>query len=61
MVITPVETGHKIQIPAAWAEELGLENMATLEKTPSGILVRPHEPHQATWDEIFADKPEEQQ
>jgi bifunctional DNA-binding transcriptional regulator/antitoxin component of YhaV-PrlF toxin-antitoxin module len=52
--ITPVEAGHKIQLPAEWAAELGLENVAILEKTETGILVRPCSP--ATWDEIFADK-----
>lgn len=52
--IIPVETGHKIQIPPEWAAEFGLENVATLEKTATGILVRPH--RTLTWDEVFADK-----
>jgi len=54
MKITPVESGRRIQLPAEWAAELGLEKIAALEKTPAGILVRPCP--SATWDEIFADK-----
>jgi len=54
MRITPVEAGHKIQLPAEWAAELRLENMAALEKTADGIVVRPC--RAATWDEIFATK-----
>jgi hypothetical protein len=54
MRITPVEAGHKIQLPAEWAAEFGLDDIAALEKTAEGILVRPCRP--ATWDEIFADK-----
>jgi hypothetical protein len=52
--ITLVEAGHKIQLPVEWVKELGLENIAALEKTLEGILVRPWPV--ATWDEIFADK-----
>ena len=54
MKITPIEPGHRIQLPAEWAAELGLETIAVLEKTAEGILVRPCPT--ATWDEIFADK-----
>lgn len=54
MRIIPVEAGHKIQLPAEWAAELGLEKIAVLEKTVAGILVRPCP--SATWDEIFAEK-----
>jgi len=54
MKITPVEPGHRIQLPADWVAELGLEHSAALEKTAEGILVRPC--HTTTWDEIFADK-----
>jgi hypothetical protein len=54
MKITLIEPGRKIQLPAAWAVEFGLENIVTLEKTAEGILVRPC--RTATWDEIFADK-----
>lgn len=54
MRITPVEAGHKIQLPAEWAVEFGLDRIAALEKTAEGILVRPCP--NATWDEIFADK-----
>jgi hypothetical protein len=39
--IIPVETGYKIQIPPEWAVEFGLENSATVEKTATGIWVRP--------------------
>lgn len=54
MKITPIEAGHKIQIPAEWAAELGLETVVALEKSAEGILVRPCPA--TTWDEIFADK-----
>lgn len=54
MRIAPVEAGHKIQLPAEWAAEFGLENIVALQKTAAGILVRPCP--SATWDEIFADK-----
>ena len=54
MKITPVEPGHRIQLPADWVAELGLEYIAALEKTAEGILVRPC--RTATWDEIFTDK-----
>jgi len=54
MKITLIEPGHKIQLPAEWAAEIGLEHIAALEKTAEGILVRPC--RTATWDEIFADK-----
>jgi hypothetical protein len=54
MRITPIEAGHRVQLPAEWATELGLEKIATLEKTTGGILVRACPP--ATWDEIFVDK-----
>ena len=52
--LTPVEPGNRIQLPADWVAELGLEHIAALEKTAEGILVRPC--HTATWDEIFANK-----
>jgi hypothetical protein len=52
--ITTVEPGHRIQLPSAWAEALGLEGRVALERTPEGILVRPCP--QLTWDEIFASK-----
>ena len=54
MKITPVEPDHRIQLPADWVAELGLEHIVALEKTAEGILVRPC--RAATWDEIFADK-----
>jgi hypothetical protein len=51
---TPLETGHRIQLPADWVEALGLHGRVTLEKTAEGILVRACPP--TTWDEIFATK-----
>jgi hypothetical protein len=54
MKITTIEPDHRIQLPADWVAELGLEHIAALEKTAEGILVRPC--RTATWDEIFADK-----
>jgi hypothetical protein len=54
MRITPLETGHKIQLPAEWVIEFGLEQIAVLEKTSEGILIRPC--LTTTWDTIFAEK-----
>jgi hypothetical protein len=54
MKITPVEPDYRIQLPADWVAELGLEYIAALEKTAEGILVRPC--RTVTWDEIFVDK-----
>jgi hypothetical protein len=54
MQITTVEPDHRIQLPADWVAELGLEHLAALEKTAEGILVRPC--RTVTWGEIFADK-----
>jgi hypothetical protein len=54
MRITPLETGHKIQLPDEWVIELGLERIAVLEKTAEGILIRPRPA--TTWDRIFAEK-----
>ncbi len=54
MIITQVETGHKIQLPVEWAMEFGLEKNVALEKTVAGILVRPVET--VSWDEVFAKK-----
>jgi hypothetical protein len=52
--ITPVETGHRIQLPAEWAAELGLDKTAALERTAAGILVRPIPA--VTWNEVFREK-----
>lgn len=52
--ITPIETGNRIQLPADWAEALGLRGQVTLERTDNGILVRPWP--RFTWDDIFATK-----
>ncbi len=52
--ITPVETGHKIQLPEAWVIEFGLEQVAVLEKTEEGILIRPCPA--TTRDEVGAER-----
>jgi bifunctional DNA-binding transcriptional regulator/antitoxin component of YhaV-PrlF toxin-antitoxin module len=49
-----VEAEYKIKIPAEWVEELGLKKIVMLEKTSTGIMVRPC--YTLTWDEIFAEK-----
>ena len=54
MRIISLETGHKIQLPAEWVIEFGLEQNAVLEKIAEGILIRPSPVK--TWDEIFAEK-----
>jgi len=53
-MIAPIEAGHRVQLPADWAAELGLEHVAALEKTTRGIWVLPCPTR--TWDEVFADK-----
>ena len=52
--IAPIEAGHKIQLPAEWASDLGMGGVVLLEKTESGILVRLC--HPVSWDAIFAKK-----
>jgi hypothetical protein len=52
--ITLVQPGHLIQLPAEWAEALGLRSVAALEKTAEGIVVRPWPA--LTWDQVFASK-----
>jgi hypothetical protein len=52
--VTPVEPGNRIQLPAEWAESLGLRGRVTLDRIADGIVVRPCAP--ASWDEIFATK-----
>lgn len=49
---TPVEPGIRIQLPAEWAEALGLRDRVTLERTDQGILIRPCP--RLTWDDVFA-------
>lgn len=56
MRLTPVEAGHRIEIPAEWASELGLEHVAALERTAGGILVLPYPSPMVTWDVIFSEK-----
>jgi len=52
--LTPVEPGHRIQLPAAWVEALGLRGLVALERTTEGILVRPGPPK--SWDDFFGTK-----
>ena len=56
--LTAVEPGNRIQLPADWAEALGLHNQVILNRTNEGIFVRPCPPSctPATWEEIFATK-----
>jgi hypothetical protein len=54
MKLTPVEPGNRIQLPADWAQDLGLRGLVALERTGEGILVRPCP--RTTWDDIFATK-----
>jgi hypothetical protein len=52
--LTPLEPGHRIQLPADWAEALGLRGLVALERTTEGILIRPGPPK--AWDDFFATK-----
>jgi hypothetical protein len=49
---TPLEPGNRIELPAEWAEALGLGGLVTLERTDNGILIRPCP--RFTWDDFFA-------
>jgi hypothetical protein len=51
---TPLEPSNRVQLPAEWAEALGLRQAVRLERTTEGILVRPCP--RLTWDEVFANK-----
>ena len=51
---TIVESGNRIQLPAAWAHELGLHGIVLLDKTADGILVRPCA--SVSWDAIYSSK-----
>jgi hypothetical protein len=51
---TAIEPGNRIQLPAEWAEALGLQDQVVLVKTDEGILVRPQP--KVTWDDIFASR-----
>jgi hypothetical protein len=53
-VTTPLESGNRIQLPAEWADTLGLRGQVALERTSDGILVRPCP--RLTWEEISATK-----
>jgi hypothetical protein len=50
--LTPLEPGNLVQLPADWAEALGLRGQVVLERTAEGILIRPGP--RFTWDDIFA-------
>jgi len=52
--LTLIEPGNRIQLPADWAEALGLHGLVALDKTTEGILVRPCP--SVSWDDIFATK-----
>ena len=47
-----VEPGYRVQLPAEWAESLGLTDRVVLARTTDGILIK--QCPRATWDEIFA-------
>lgn len=47
-----LEPGNRVQLPAAWTEELGIHGSVLLDKTSEGILIRPCP--RSTWDDIFA-------
>lgn len=51
--IAALEPGNRIQLPADWAEALGMRGAVKLERTSDGILIRPA---QVSWDDIFATK-----
>jgi hypothetical protein len=53
-LLTPIEPGNRIQLPAEWAQALGLHDRVSLERTAEGILIRPGQ--QLTWDDIFASR-----
>jgi hypothetical protein len=50
-VITSIELGNRIQLPADWLAELGVREKVVLERTIEGIVIRPVP---STWDEGFA-------
>ncbi len=53
----PIDEKKNIQLPTEWVSDLGLGTLATLERTPTGILVRPGDSSiRHTWREIFANK-----
>jgi hypothetical protein len=54
----PYETDDRVRIPREWAEELGFEREVQLERTASGVLVKPAPEAEAvpSWEEIFASK-----
>jgi hypothetical protein len=50
--VTTLEPGCRVQLPAEWARELGLQGEVLLTRTEDGILVKPRA--RLTWDEIFS-------
>ncbi len=54
MVVTTIESDHKVQLPSEWVAELGLQGRVALEKRAGEITVRPCSA--TTWDEVFSKK-----
>ena len=52
--LATIEADHRVQLPSDWAESLCLHDLAALEKTKEGILVRPVPV--VAWDDVFAAK-----
>ena len=52
MTLIPIDPVNRIQLPADWAQALGLHGLVALERTSDGILVRPYP--RLTWQDIFA-------
>ena len=50
--VAALEPGCRVQLPADWAHELGLQGEVLLTKTEEGILVRPRPKY--TWDDVFS-------
>jgi hypothetical protein len=51
-IVTSLEPGNRVEIPADWTEGLGLSGLVTLERTNEGILIGPCPRY--TWDDVFA-------
>jgi hypothetical protein len=50
--LTHLESGNRIQLPADWANSLGMHRLVVLDRTSEGILVRPCPT--SAWEELFA-------
>jgi hypothetical protein len=51
-ILTPLEPGNRVELPADWTEGLGRSGLVTLERTNEGILIGPCP--RFTWDDVFA-------